>query len=170
MTTARSILTAAALALVAFTAATPAVAKPPVPASAAIDDGLYLSRAYSETADPAEDLARAVRAATAANKRILIEVGGDWCVWCHILDAYLNNTPKVRSAYLQSFVVMKVNWSPANKNAAFLDKYPARAGYPHFFILETDGTFLASQDTGKLEKGDSYDRGKMLAFAKAWRR
>jgi len=170
MSVSRRIFAITVLALAALSAAAPAaIAKPPVPASTEINDGLYANGAYSEAADPEADLARAVQTASAANKRILIEVGGDWCVWCHILDAYLNNDKKVRAEFLKSFVIVRVNFSPEHKNEGFLGKFPARAGYPHFFVLEKDGKLLTSQDTGKLEKGDSYNRDKMLKFAKAWR-
>ena len=35
---------------------------------------------YDETRNPARDLQEAIALATETNKRILLEVGGDWCV------------------------------------------------------------------------------------------
>jgi len=65
----------------------------------------------------------------------------------------LKNEKKVRAEFLKSFVIVRVNFSPEHKNEGFLGIFSARAGYPHFFVLEKDGKLLASQDTGKLEKG-----------------
>jgi thiol:disulfide interchange protein len=135
-------------------------------------DDLYVIDGYHPEADPFADLERAKARALAEQKRILIEVGGDWCVWCHILDRYLEATPDVMAAYADSFVVLKVNWDSApdgERNEAFLSRYPERAGYPHFFVLEADGTFIHSQNTVELEDGgESYDDDAMLAFARLW--
>lgn len=134
--------------------------------------GLYVVEGYRPDADPFADLELAKARALAEHKRILIEVGGDWCIWCHILDDYLEENADVRAAFEDVFVVLKVNWSrdvEGEQNEAFLAQYPERAGYPHFFVLEADGTFIHSQDTVKLEDGEeSYDKDAMLSFARMW--
>lgn len=76
----------------------------------------------------------------------------------------------VHKAFADSFVVMKVNWSPENKNEDFLGQYPESEGYPDLFILDSDGGFLAQQGTGVLEEGKSYDEQKMLDFAAKWKK
>jgi len=153
----------AAIVATAIWAVAPATAQTGTPGNPAAS--LYLSPAYSETADPAADLELARTLARASNRRILLEVGGDWCVWCHVLDEFLASDAKVRDALAGSFVVVKINWSPANRNAGFLDRYPRVGGYPHFFVLHTDGSFLASQSPAALRKGKSYNPKKMIAFA-----
>lgn len=155
---------AAVIALVVWAAAPALAQTAPAPSSA----GLYLSPAYSETADPSADLELAKRLAKADNKRILLEVGGDWCVWCHLLDDFLASDQKAREAMAASFIVMKVNWSPDNRNRDFLGRYPKVDGYPHFIVLHTDGSFLASQGTAAFEKRESYNSKKLIAFAKKW--
>ncbi|WP_197231223.1 hypothetical protein [Novipirellula artificiosorum] len=40
--------------------------------------------------------------------------------------------------------------------------------YPHFFVLESDGTFLQSQGTGELEKGKGYNEANFIGFLNAW--
>jgi hypothetical protein len=66
-------------------------------------------------------------------------------------------------------VLVKVNVSQENSNEEFLSKYPAAAGYPHIYILESDGTFLQSQDTVKLEDGAiSYVPEVFMAFLQEW--
>ncbi|NND96279.1 MAG: hypothetical protein HKN47_02990 [Pirellulaceae bacterium] len=64
---------------------------------------------------------------------------------------------------------MKVNTGSDNENAEFLSEYPEVPAYPHFFVLEHDGTFLDSQGTGELESGNGYDQDAFLAFLEKWK-
>ena len=64
---------------------------------------------------------------------------------------------------------MKVNYSDENKNSVFLANYPRVPAYPHFFILESDGTFLRSQGTAELEEGQGYNEQVFCAFLDEWK-
>lgn len=150
--------------IVAILAIAPAFAR----AQASPLSALYINEGYDPLANPYRDLERAVDRASAQNKRVLIVVGGDWCVWCDILDNYLVRNADVRAAFEQSFVMLKVNWSRQNENVAFLSGFPLSRGYPDFFILDSEGRFLAQQPTDVLEQGRDYDRARMLAFARRW--
>jgi thiol:disulfide interchange protein len=135
-----------------------------------VRQGLYfLTATYDPARNAADDLKQAVAKAQESGKRILLDVGGEWCIWCHILDDFLARNTVVGDAFAASFVILKIDWSPDDKNEAFLSAYPEAPGYPHFYVLDSDGKLLRSQDTSPLEKGDSYNRGKMLDFAKEWR-
>jgi thiol:disulfide interchange protein len=118
--------------------------------------------------DPAADVAAAVAQAKEQGKRVLLDVGGEWCGWCHIMDRFFAADEEARALRDRAFVLVKVNYSPQNKNQAFLSRYPRIAGYPHLFVLGADGKLLHSQDTGELEAGKGYDRAKMLAFLRNW--
>src|SRR5262249_32742072 len=78
---------------------------------------------YDPKRDPNADLQIAMRLATSSHRRILLEVGGDWCIWCHILDNFFVQNPDVAEYLQQHYVLMKVNYSPENKNKAFLANY-----------------------------------------------
>ncbi|MDP6424112.1 MAG: hypothetical protein QGG14_05180 [Planctomycetota bacterium] len=69
-----------------------------------------------------------------------------------------------------NFLIMKVNYSGENKNETFLATYPKVPAYPHYFVLDTDGTYLHSQGTGELEKGRSYDEDVFAAFLTRWKK
>jgi len=129
---------------------------------------LYLSETYNETADPAADVQQAIQEAD--GRRILLEVGGEWCVWCKILDKYLEDNADVRDAFGESFMIVKVNFSREHPNTEFLGAFPKAEGYPHFYVLDADGSFLASQGTAELEEGKGYNRARMLEFAEHWRK
>jgi thiol:disulfide interchange protein len=123
---------------------------------------------YDPKRDAAADLRVAVAEATRSKRRILLEVGGEWCVWCHIMDGYFEAHPDLLAFREQKFVTVKVNFSEENENKAFLAPYPKIPGYPHIFVLESDGRLLHSQGTSELESGKSYDLDQFQAFLKRW--
>ena len=118
--------------------------------------------------DPAKDLEVALRIARAANRRVVVEVGGEWCSWCHILDRFFEANPDLKRFRDANYVWLKVNWSPENKNEAFLRRYPAIPGYPHFFVLDGNGRVAWSQKTSELEAKKNYDPAAMHAFLVKW--
>lgn len=125
---------------------------------------------YDPKRDPEKDIQDAIAEAGRTGKRILLEVGGEWCSWCHIMDRYFEENPKLLEFREKSFVMVKINFSRENENKKLLLRYPAIPGYPHIFVLDTNGKLLHSQDTSKLESGKSYDLEKFFSFLKKWAR
>lgn len=123
---------------------------------------------YDPRRDPFRDLETGLRAARESNRRVLIEVGGNWCSWCLKLDEFFKQNRSLAEFLEQHFVLVRVNYSRDNENASFLSRYPAIEGYPHFFVLESDGTLLHSQNTGGFENGETYDSGQILDFLARW--
>ena len=124
---------------------------------------------YDIERDPARDVEAAVAEATQTNKRILLDVGGDWCKWCVYLDRFFADNPELYQYREEKFIWVKVNRSEENPNDDFLACYPDFDGVPHFFVLESDGTLLHSQDTAPLESGaDSYSLEAMKSFLEEW--
>jgi thioredoxin-related protein len=122
--------------------------------------------------DPRRDAEKDIREATALAKKtgrnVLLEVGGEWCSWCHILDKYFEDHRDLLALRERNFVTVKVNWSQENENKKVLSKYPEIQGYPHLFVLDADGKLLKSQRTGPLEEGKSYNLGRFAAFLNEW--
>ncbi len=121
---------------------------------------------FDPARDAARDVATAVAQAKAQGKRVLVDVGGEWCVWCHIMDRFFDADGEARALRDANYVMVKVNWSKENKNEAVLARWPAVAGYPHLFVLDANGALVHSQDTEVLEQGKGYNRGKFIAFLK----
>ncbi len=136
--------------------------KPTVPA------GPKAATTYDESRDPAKDLEDAMAKAKKLDKRILLEVGGDWCMYCSIMDETFDAHPNLRKARDNNYVTLKVNYSDKNRNAAFLAQYPKIADYPHFFVLDSDGTLLHSQPTHPFEHGNKYNVSKIEEFLNKW--
>lgn len=127
-----------------------------------------LNASFDPARDPARDLETAKVEAQRGGKRIMLDVGGERCERCHILDTFVEGDAEIRSFRDEHYVWMKVNFSEENQNPAFLARFPQVNTYPHLFVLEADGTLVHSQLTGELEKGEGYDRAKFLAFLTQW--
>ena len=118
--------------------------------------------------DATKDIRDGVAEAKHSSRRVLLDVGGEWCIWCHRLDTLFAENPDLAGFLHGNFVVVKVNYSKENKNEEVLSHYPKVAGYPHLFVLDARGKLLHSQDTGELESGKHHDRDKVFAFLKKW--
>ena len=123
---------------------------------------------FDPTRDANADLQAAIVRATAENKRIVLDVGGEWCGWCRLMDNYLIKNTELGKLRDENFVWVKINMSDENENKEFLSKYPAISGYPHLFVLEKDGSLLKSKETSELEDGKSYNLQKFTDFLKEY--
>jgi thioredoxin-related protein len=123
---------------------------------------------YDKARDPAADLAAAIPQAQRENKRILLEVGGEWCVYCRILNKVVHEDERLAKRLQGDFIVIKVNFSDDVKNEAFLSRYPEIPSYPHLFLLEADGTFLLSESPDLFMDEDKYVPDKILEFLEKW--
>ena len=68
----------------------------------------------------------------------------------------------------KNFITVKINFSEENPNKEVLAQYPAIAGYPHLFVLDSAGALVHSQDTGALEEGKSYNLDRFTTFLAYW--
>lgn len=129
---------------------------------------------YSTGFDPARDAFAdgrdAIKRATASDRLILIELGGDWCKWCHKFDNFLNNNPEVKKELHNTFVLLKVNVSDENYNEEFLKVFPRPYGYPHMYITQSNGQLLHSKDTGQFVVNGQYSVQKFKEFFILWNR
>lgn len=137
---------------------------------AALAHAQALPPKFDPTRDAAADVRTAVGLAQVQGKQVLVDVGGEWCIWCHILDKFIATHAPVKRLVDQNYVVVKVNFSPQNRNEAVLSQWPKVKGYPHLFVLDAQGKLLHSQDTSELEAGKDYDEGKVIAFFEKHRR
>jgi hypothetical protein len=124
---------------------------------------------YDKARNPAHDLAMTVKRAKSEKKHILVQVGGDWCGWCHLMSGFMEQNERVREKIGRHYLVMKVTYDGEQKNEAFLSRYPPIAGYPHLFVLDSEGNLLHSQDTADLEEGQGYNEKIYLAFLDKWK-
>lgn len=126
------------------------------------------SQVYDESRDPNIDGRAALALAKKTQRKVLIEVGGDWCTWCHALDRFIKEHPAVEKGLHETFVVLKVNISEANDNAEFMRAFPAANGYPHMYVTDSSGTILYSQDTSAFRENKKYSEKQFMIFFDRW--
>lgn len=119
--------------------------------------------------DAQQDIQAAIKEAQASHRRIILDVGGEWCSWCHILDKFFADHAELSELRDQYYVWVKVNFSRENENEKVLGQYPKIPGYPHLLVLEENGKFLYSQRTSPLEEGKSYNLGPVTEFLEKWK-
>jgi thioredoxin-related protein len=95
-------------------------------------------------------------------------VGGNWCTWCRKFDKIFEENEDANTYLRQKFLLVKINFSPDNRNKEVLSRFPVISGYPHLFVLDNSGKLIHSQNTAEWEKGDTHDREKVFQFLKNW--
>ncbi len=120
-------------------------------------------KVFNPTRDAGADLQQAETQAKAEGKNILLDVGGNWCPWCLVLDRTLANDAGLHALLEKKYVVVHVNFSKENQNQAFLRQYPKPKGYPAWYVLSADGRLLKTEDTSELEATHKIDAGYSAA-------
>ncbi len=126
------------------------------------------SLGYDPARDPFSDGEAALRLAKATNRKVLIQVGGDWCSWCRALDRFLSQRPALSARLNERFVVLKVNVDENNDNAEFLSAFPPAMGYPHLYVTRNDGSIVHSQDPVEFLENGEYSEQHVLDFLDRW--
>ncbi len=125
---------------------------------------------YQPKENAEQQLSLKIKEAKAAGKHVLIQVGGNWCIWCARFHDFVTTHHKLDSMQKASYVVYHLNYSPENQNKALLAKYkfPQRFGFPVFLILDGEGTLLHTQNSAYLEEGKGYSVEKVFEFFQHW--
>ena len=109
--------------------------------------------------DSNQDATAAVDAAFARSrrdgKRVLIDMGGNWCGDCIVL-ANLMLLPEMRPFLAAHFEIVKVDIGRYNKNLQIPARFGATdrlkaGGVPSIIVAEPDGTFVNRNDISALE-------------------
>lgn len=126
-----------------------------------------LIKPYHPEENAEEKINLLVEKATKENKNIIIQAGGNWCIWCLRFNQFVQDTPELREMVDKKFLYYHLNWSPENKNTQLFEKYGnpgEKYGYPVFIILNKKGEMIHTQDSSVLEKGNSYSEQKVKEF------
>jgi thioredoxin-related protein len=123
---------------------------------------------YDPGRDAVKDIRDAVAEAARTHRRVLLDVGGNWCSWCRLLDKFFADHPDLAALIDKNYVMVKVNYSPDNNNEEALGKYPHAEGYPHIYVLDSTGKLAISQSTDVFEDGQGYNAARWKAFLEKW--
>jgi thiol:disulfide interchange protein len=136
------------LSALAFALFVPAIA----PVSKAVAQILPNKNLYSETADPASDIAAALAQARRENKHVLLDFGGNWCGDCQLLDIYYRQSPNAE-ILARNYVLVHINVGHMDKNVDIAKKYkvPIARGVPALGVIDSHGNILYSEREKEFE-------------------
>lgn len=117
-------------------------------------------------------ITNAIQQAKAENKQVLVQAGGNWCVWCMEFNRFIHADAHIDSLLKADYVVYHLNYSKENKNLAVFEQYhfPQRFGFPVFLILNNKGELIHTQNSAYLEEDKSYSKEKVFNFLSDWNR
>lgn len=124
--------------------------------------------AYDPRRNALQDVENAILEASKTKKNVLLDVGGDWCAWCHILNRTFQENASLSQLRDANFVTVFVNESEENRNDSLLSRMPRISGAPHLFVLDQSGNLLVSEDPVELEEGRSYSAKRIEDFLRRW--
>lgn len=130
-----------------------------------------LPKPYSETEDADARINALIKQAKKENKNIMIQAGGNWCIWCLRFNNFVQTTPELKKLVDENYLYYHLNYSPKNKNEKIFARYgnPGdKFGYPVFIVLDKNGKQIHIQDSAVLEEGKGYNTEKVKAFFTAW--
>ena len=125
---------------------------------------------YPDPSLAATEIAAAVKTAAMAQKRIILDFGGNWCTDCHVLDHYFHdatNSPLLEANYI--LVHVNIGHMDANVDIASRYKIPLSRGVPALAILDSRGRLLYSQKTGEFEAMRGMRSGAVTEFLNRWK-
>jgi thioredoxin-related protein len=130
---------------------------------------------FDSAANALKDIQEAIALAKKSNRHIILDVGGNWCPWCHRLDSLFIQNKDLEDYLNEHYILVKINVSKENKNEEVLSKYPKIEGYPHVFFLNNKGTLIHSQNTEEWEypknsQANGYIKERVLNSLKRWLR
>ena len=125
---------------------------------------------YHPEADATQQIRDAVAEAKKSGRHVLVQIGGQWCIWCIRLHKMIAADPELLKAMNDNYVVVHLNYSQENKNEKTLAElgHPERFGFPVLVILDADGKRLHTQNSAYLEEGSFHSKDKVMRFFDHW--
>lgn len=130
-----------------------------------------LEKPYNESEDAKKRIEQLVLQAQKENKRIILQAGGNWCIWCLRFNQFLFSSTELKNIVDSNFLYYHLNYSPKNKNAEVFASYGnpgVKYGYPVFIILNSDGSLKGVQESSVLEEGKGYSKEKVREFLQSY--
>lgn len=130
------------------------------------------AKPYHPEADAQKDINALIAKAKKEKKNIIIQAGGNWCVWCLRFNDFIHQNKTIAKLLDTNYLYYHLNYSPENENVAVFNKYAPNKGkefgYPFFIVMNSQGEVLNVRESGNLEQGKGYDEAKVLEFFNAW--
>ena len=137
----------------------------------AAEEKAKLPKPYNPKADAQADIDKLVAQAKKEGKNIIIQAGGNWCIWCLRFNNFVQTTPELKTIVDQNYLYYHLNFSPDNKNEKVFARYDnpgEKFGYPVFIVLDKNGKMVKVQQSDVFEDGKGYSLEKVKEFFNTW--
>lgn len=119
------------------------------------------------------DIDAAIKEATAAKKRVIVEFGGNWCGDCIVLDKHFQaaeNAALLKKHYV--LVHVNVGDKGITDNFPVAERYgiPLKKGVPALAVLDSNGKLVFAQKQGEFESMRKMDPSSVREFLEKWAR
>jgi len=106
---------------------------------------------YDERADAEAALAAAIARAKTSGKRVLIDLGGNWCTDCRILAAVME-LPELKAFVAKHYEVVVVDVGRMTRNLQIPARYGVTKldGVPTVLIVEPNGRLINATNSADL--------------------
>lgn len=101
---------------------------------------------YNEAANASQDVAKAKARASAQGKKLLIDLGGNWCADCRVLAGVME-LPEIAAFLREHYVVVTVDIGRMDKNQDIARRYGVNRleGVPAILIVDPKTNRLINQ-------------------------
>lgn len=130
---------------------------------------------YNEDLNQMEQIDAAVKDAKETGRRVICQVGGNWCIWCLRFADFITKDEEIASFIKDNYVYIHVAYAGSkSKDSEVAEQMmkrlgnPGRFGYPVMVVLDADGKVVHTQDSSFLEEGQGYNKDKVMRFLKCW--
>ncbi len=119
---------------------------------------------YDPSLNGKAQIEQAVALAKKEGKKVMVQVGGNWCPYCIRLNKFVMTDPELKQMVDDNFVYVHLNYSKENKNLELLESWgnPQKNGFPVLVFLNKKGKVTHVQPTGDLEKDKSYNKAQLV--------
>jgi len=113
-------------------------------------------------------LNKALEEAVKHNKKVIIEYGGDWCIWSERMYSVLEKK-KFKNFLNEHFIFVRcfIGRECENSFPAHIEM-PEFDSVPFFSLLNQEGEFIFHQNTEPFEILWFYNKRKIFEFLKEW--
>lgn len=128
------------------------------------------AKLYNPDADARADIKKAVVQAAKEHKNVMLQVGGNWCIWCTRFNHTVMHNDTLKGLMENNYVVVHVNYEKKNAEDKLWRElgFPQRFGFPVFVILDEQGNRIHTQNSAYLEEGKGHSPVKIAEFLEQW--
>jgi thioredoxin-related protein len=125
---------------------------------------------YDTTANAKADIKKAVALAAKEHKNVMLQIGGNWCIWCTRFHNTVSSNDTLSKLMRDNYIVVHVNYEKKNSENVLWKElgYPQRFGFPVFVILDEKGNRIHTQNSAYLEEGKGHSPAKIAEFLEQW--